>query len=102
MLPSFAAFAAAGAPFAGNRLPAVRALRNLTVRGTQFMTTRIALQVNAAVGLASAVAAGALMSVLWTRPQTVLSAVAERDYGALAAVLATQVAGWFHAVWRFL
>jgi hypothetical protein len=66
------------------------------------MTTRIALQLNAAVGLASALAAGALISLLWTRPQTVLSAVAERDYGALATVLVTQVAGWLHAVWRFL
>jgi hypothetical protein len=57
---------------------------------------------NAAVGLASAVAAGALMSLLWTSPQTVLSAVAEREYGALAAVLATQVVDWFAALWHFL
>lgn len=66
------------------------------------MTTRIALQLNAAVGLASAVAAGALLSLWWTRPETVLSAVAEREFGSLAAVLVTQVAGWFQALWRFL
>jgi hypothetical protein len=66
------------------------------------MTTRLALQLNAIVGLASAIAAGALMSLWWTRPDGVLSAVAERDYGALAAVLVTQVAGWLHALWRFL
>ena len=66
------------------------------------MTTRIALQLNAAVGLASAVAAGALMSLWWTRPETVLSAVADREYGTLASVLLTHVAGWFQAMWRFL
>ncbi|HET7698778.1 MAG TPA: hypothetical protein VFK57_23880 [Vicinamibacterales bacterium] len=66
------------------------------------MTTRIALQLNAAVGLASAMAAGALMSLWWTRPDPVLSAVADRDYGALAVVLVAQVAGWFQALWRFL
>ena len=66
------------------------------------MTTRIALQLNAAVGLASAVAAGALLSLWWTRPEAVLSAVAEREYGTLAAVLVTQVVGWLQALWRFL
>ena len=66
------------------------------------MTTRIALQLNAAVGLISALAAGALISLLLTRPESVVSAVAERDYGALASVLATQVAGWFEALLRYL
>jgi len=66
------------------------------------MTTRIALQLNALVGLVSALAAGALISLLLTRPESVVSAVAERDYGTLASVLVTQVAGWFQAVWRYL
>lgn len=66
------------------------------------MTTRIALQLNAVVGLISALAAGALISLLLTRPESVVSAVAERDYGALASVLATQVAGWFQALLRYL
>jgi hypothetical protein len=66
------------------------------------MTTRLALQVNAVVGLASSLAAGALITLVWTQPQTVLSAVAEREYGSLATVLASQVAGWFQALWRFL
>jgi hypothetical protein len=66
------------------------------------MTTRLALQLNAALGLASALTAGALISLFWTRPDTVVSAVAGRDYGTLASVLATQVAGWFLALWRFL
>ena len=62
------------------------------------MTTRIALQLNAAVGLTSLLGAGALMSLWWTRPETVLSAVAEREYGTLAAVLITHVAGWLQAL----
>jgi hypothetical protein len=57
---------------------------------------------NAVLGLASALAAGALITLVWTQPQTVLSAVAEREYGSLAAVLATQVANWFQALLRFL
>ena len=66
------------------------------------MTARIALQLNAVVGLASVLAAGALMSLVLTRPEAVLSAVAEREYGALAGVLATQIAGWFQALLRYL
>ena len=66
------------------------------------MTARIALQLNAVVGLASAVAAGAMMTLVLTRPEAVLSAVAEGEYGALAGVLATQVAGWFQALLRYL
>lgn len=66
------------------------------------MTARIALQLNAIVGLASLLAAGALMSLVLTRPEAVLSAVAEREYGALAGVLAAQVAGWFQVLLRFL
>ena len=66
------------------------------------MTTRLALQVNAVVGLVSALAAGALITLVMTQPETVLSAVAEREYGSLASVVLTQVAGWFQALWRFL
>jgi hypothetical protein len=66
------------------------------------MTTRLALQVNAVVGLASTLAAGALITLVWTQPETVVSAVAEREYGSLATVLASQVAGWLQALWRFL
>ena len=66
------------------------------------MTTRLALQVNAVVGLVSSLAAGALITLVMTRPETELSAVAEREYGSLASVLLTQVAGWFQALLRFL
>ena len=66
------------------------------------MTARTALQLNAAVGLASTLTAGAMMSLVLTRPEAVLSAVAEGEYGALAGAVLTQVAGWFHALLRFL
>ena len=66
------------------------------------MTARFALQLNAVVGIASMLAALALMSLVLTRPEAVLSAVAEHEYGALAGVLATQIAGWFQALLRFL
>lgn len=66
------------------------------------MTTRIALQLNAIVGLASALAAGALISLLLTRPEAVVTAVAERDYAAVASVVLTQVANWLQALLRLL
>lgn len=66
------------------------------------MTAKIALQVNAIIGLASLLAAGALMSLVLTRPQAVLTTVAEREYGALAGVLVAHVAGWVQALLRFL
>ena len=66
------------------------------------MTARLALQVNAVIGLASAIAAGAMMSLVLTRPETVLSAVAEREYGALAGAVLTQIAGWVQVILRYL
>ena len=66
------------------------------------MTAKFALQLNAVVGLASVLTAVALMSLFLTRPDAVLSAVAEGEYGALAGVLATQVARWVQALLRFL
>ena len=66
------------------------------------MTAKVILQVNAAVGLASTIVAGAMMSLVLTRPEDVLSAVAEREYGALAGAVATHVAGWLHALLRYL
>lgn len=66
------------------------------------MTARLALQVNALIGVASALTAGTLISLVLTRPESVVSAVAEGEYGALAGVLAAQVGGWLHALLRFL
>lgn len=66
------------------------------------MTARLALQVNAVIGLVSAIAAGAMMSLVLTRPEAVVSAVADGEYGALAGAVLTQIAGWFQAILRYL
>lgn len=66
------------------------------------MSAKLALQVNAVVGLASTVVAGSMISLVLTRPEAVASAVAQREYGAVAMAVAAQVAGWLHALLRFL
>ena len=66
------------------------------------MSSKIALQVNALIGLASTVAASAMMTLVLTRPEAVASAVAQRDYGAVAKAVVTQVADWLSALLRFL
>jgi hypothetical protein len=63
---------------------------------------KVALQLNAIVGLASALAAGAIMSLVLTRPEVIASAVAQREYGAVAMAVVMQIAGWLHALLRFL
>jgi hypothetical protein len=66
------------------------------------MTAKVALQLNAVVGLASTLAAAAMMSLFLTRPETALSALARGEYGALALALLSQVTGWVHALLRFV
>lgn len=66
------------------------------------MSSKVALQVNALIGLASTVAASAMMTLVLTRPEAVASAVAQRDYGAVAMAVVTQVADWLSALLRFL
>jgi hypothetical protein len=66
------------------------------------MSTKIAMQVNAVLGLASAMAAGAMMWLVLTQPAEVASAVANREYGAIALAVAAQLTGWLHALLRFI
>jgi len=66
-----------------------------------FMS-KLALRLNAVVGLASAAAATAMMSLVLTRPTEVASAVAEHEYGAVARAMAAELAGWLHALLRYL
>jgi siroheme synthase len=66
------------------------------------MTVKAALQLNAVVGLASAVAATAMMSLVLTRPAEVASAVARHEYGAVARAVAAELGGWLHALLRYL
>jgi len=64
--------------------------------------TRTALQVNAAVGIVCTVAAGAMMSLVMTRPERVAAAIAQHEYGAIVSAVAAELAGWLHALLRFL
>ena len=66
------------------------------------MSAKVALQVNAMVGLVSTVAAGAIMWLVLTRPAEVASEVANREYGAIAQAVASQLAGWIQALLHFI
>lgn len=66
------------------------------------MTVKAALQLNACIGLASAAAATAMISLVLTRPAEVASAVARHEYGAVARAVAVELGGWLHALLRYL
>jgi len=66
------------------------------------MTVKAALQLNALVGLVSTVAATAMISLVLTQPAEVASAVAQREYAAVARAMAVELAGWLHALLRYL
>lgn len=66
------------------------------------MTVKAALRLNAFVGLATTVAATAMISLVLTRPAEVASAVAQHEYGAVARAVAVELAGWLHALLRYL
>jgi len=66
------------------------------------MSAKTALQLNAVIGLASTLAASAMMSLVLTRPEAIAEAIAQREYGAVALAMVTQVAGWLQALLRFL
>lgn len=66
------------------------------------MSAKTALQLNAVLGMASTAAAGGTMWLVLTRPAEVAFAVANREYGAIAVAVASQLAGWLHALLRFL
>jgi hypothetical protein len=66
------------------------------------MSAKVALQLNALVGLASTVAASATISLVLTRPEALASAVAQREYGAVAMAIGAQVMGWLHALLHFV
>jgi precorrin-4 methylase len=89
------------APFTGKRGPPAQAARNLSVK-ERSMSTKLALQLNAVVGIGSAIAATAIMSLALTRPEALASAVAQREYGDVAMAVLSQVAGWLQALLRFL
>ena len=66
------------------------------------MRARIALQLNALIGIFSMAAAGAMIWLVLTRPTEVATSVAQHDYGTLALAVAGQVAGWLQTLLRYL
>jgi hypothetical protein len=66
------------------------------------MSTKVALQLNAVLGVLSAVFASALMWLVLTRPADVAYAVAQRDFGSMALAIGRELAGLLHAVLRYL
>ena len=64
--------------------------------------SKLALKLNAFVGLASTLAASVMISLVLTRPAEVASAVAQQEYGAVARAMAAELAGWLHALLRYL
>jgi hypothetical protein len=66
------------------------------------MTARLVLQLNAAVGLASSVLAGATMWLVLTKPAEVAYAVANHEYGAMALAVGRELGSWLQALLRFL
>jgi len=66
------------------------------------LISKTALRVNAVVALVALAAAAALISLALTQPDTVATALAQHDYGAMAAAVGHEVAGWLRALLRFL
>jgi hypothetical protein len=66
------------------------------------MSGKVALQLNAMVGVASTVAASAIMWLLLTRPADVAVTVASHDYKALMLAIGQQLGAWVHALLRFV
>jgi hypothetical protein len=66
------------------------------------MTARLALQLNAVLGLASSALAGATMWLVLTRPVAVAEAVANHEYGAMASAVVHQLGSWLHTLLWYL
>jgi hypothetical protein len=66
------------------------------------MSGKVALQLNAMVGVASTVAASAIMWLVLTRPAEVAVTVANHDYEALMVAIGHQVGAWIHALLRYV
>ena len=66
------------------------------------MSGKVALQLNALLGLASTAAASAIMWLLLTRPADVAVTVANHDYEALVAAIGRQLGAWMQVLRRFL
>jgi hypothetical protein len=63
-----------------------------------MMTARLALQLNAVVGLVTSAVAGATIWLLLTRPTEVAVAVANHEYGAMIAAVGQELGSWLQAL----
>ena len=66
------------------------------------MSARVALQLNAALGIATTAAACSTVWLVLTRPADVVYAVANREYGAVAMAVVQELARLFSALVHFL
>jgi hypothetical protein len=66
------------------------------------MTARLALQLNAVIGLMSSAVAGAIIWLVLTQPVQVAVAVATHDYVAIAAVVGRQLGSWLGTLLWFV
>ncbi|HEX5475712.1 MAG TPA: hypothetical protein VFX12_13715 [Vicinamibacterales bacterium] len=66
------------------------------------MTARIALGINAVVGIVTTLLASATIWLAVTRPAAVATALADRAYGEMLTAVGQQLAGWVQVLWRFL
>jgi hypothetical protein len=66
------------------------------------MSGKVALQVNALVGMASTIAATAMMWLLLTQPADVAVTVANHDYELFVEAIGHQLGAWMHALLRFI
>jgi hypothetical protein len=66
------------------------------------MSGKVALRVNAMVGMASTAAASAIMWLVLTRPTDMAVTVANRDYEALMVAIGQQLGAWIHALLRYV
>jgi uncharacterized membrane protein len=66
------------------------------------MSGKVALRVNAMVGVASTAAASAIMWLVLTRPTDVAVRVANRDYEALMVAIGQQLGAWIHVLLRYV
>ena len=64
--------------------------------------SKLALKLNAFVGLACTLVASVTISLVLTQPAEVASAVAQQEYGAVARAMASELAGWLRALLRYL
>jgi hypothetical protein len=66
------------------------------------MSAKVALQLNALVGLASTAAASAMISLVLTRPVELASRIAQHEYGAVVMAVVHELGAWLHVLLRFI